>query len=96
MPVGIRRNLGHAPHHYRRSEFDFFPSLNPVGLAREEAPERNLGTEECAGKEAALEIAPSMEDVLRAHAGGDVRSAFRTAAHFSAGSMRGLESVALV
>src|SRR2546425_13088493 len=96
MPIGIRRYLGHAPHHHSRRELDFLPGFDPIRLAREEAPEWNLGTQQCAGEETALEIAPGVQHVLRVHTGGEFRTASRAAAHFPAGGMRGLESIASV
>jgi hypothetical protein len=65
-------------------------------LAGEEAPERHLGAEQRARKETALEITPGVQNVLRVHAGGDTRAALGAPAHFTAGRMCGLESVAPV
>src|SRR5438445_192989 len=82
-----------SPYHHSRRELDFFPGFDRIRLAREEAPEWNLGTQQCAGEETALKIAPGVQHVLRVHARGEFRATFRAAAHFPASGMRGLESI---
>ncbi len=51
--------------------------------------------QQCAGEEAALEVAPGVQHVLRVHADG-ARTAFRAAAHLPAGGVRGLHAIAAV
>ena len=93
VPVRIRRHLGHAPHHHGGRQLDLLAGLDAVLLACEEAAERYLGTQQRAGEEAALEVAPGVQHVVGAEAR---RRPVRAVAELAAGGVGGTQPVAAV
>ena len=69
MPVTIRRNGRHPPHHQCGRHAEARADFDRVRLTNQEAAKRNARTHQRGGEEAALEVAPRVEHVLRTHAG---------------------------
>ncbi len=95
MPVRIGRDFRHATHDHRRSQLQSFAGVDAILLVREETPERRLWAQQCAREEAAFEVAPGMQHVVRVHAAiGE--PAFRAATHLAARRVLGLQAIAAV
>ena len=70
MPVPIRRDCGHAAHDYCGGHAQFAAGRNVVRFAHQEAPERYSRAQQRPGKEAAFEVPPGVQHILRTHARG--------------------------
>ena len=92
----IGRGGGHPAHHDRRRKLNFLAGVDPVMLANQKAPERLFGTQQRFGEEAAFEIAPCIEHVLRLHRIKALCTGFRRTAEAAACRVHRAQAVATV
>ncbi len=94
MPVPIRRHRRHAPHDDGRRQFELGGRLDPIVFAHQKPARRLLRAQQCLGKEAALEVAPCKQHIVRVHTAEAVCARLERSAESPAGCMNRLQAVA--